>query len=310
MNLQVKRVYAPVEEADGMRILIDRLWPRGIAKEGAPFDLWKKEIAPSASLRKQLHEGDFNYREFQNQYFSELDTDPDAIDFFFELQKAEVVTLVYAARNESENNATALRTWILCKRDEIESKKEEKKQLRHQIRQFQARMAPERCRKEDRAMTRNVLQSSEYRNAGSIFLYISREGEPDTSQILHHALENGKAVYAPKCGSMPEMKAVRIESMEELRPGRMGILEPKAELAENPKNCVTDADLILVPCSAVSKSGKRLGKGGGYYDHFLRRAQGCRMCLCYENLVFAEIPATTFDEPVQVIVSGEQIIRI
>ncbi|MDD7543298.1 MAG: 5-formyltetrahydrofolate cyclo-ligase [Peptoniphilaceae bacterium] len=310
MNLQVKRVYAPVEEGDGIRILVDRLWPRGIAKEGAPFDLWKKEIAPSASLRRQFHEGGFNYREFQNQYFSELDTDPDAVDFFFELQRAEEVTFVYAAGNESENNATALREWILCKRDEIESKKEAKKQLRNEIRQLQAGMSSERRRQEDGTMTRNVLQSSEYRYAGSIFLYISREGEPDTSQILRHALKNGKAVYAPKCGPMPEMKAVRVESMEDFRPGRMGILEPKAELAENPKNCVTDADLILVPCSAVSKYGKRLGKGGGYYDHLLRRAQGFRMCLCYEELVFAEIPATTFDEPVQAIVSGEQIIRI
>jgi uncharacterized protein YeaO (DUF488 family) len=114
MALRVKRVYEAPAKDDGMRILVDRLWPRGIAKEKAKLDLWLKEIAPSDALRERFHAKPEQWDSFLAAYFAELDSgaaDDAAKELRRHLRKG-AVTLLYAARDEEHNNAVALKAWL------------------------------------------------------------------------------------------------------------------------------------------------------------------------------------------------------
>jgi uncharacterized protein YeaO (DUF488 family) len=110
----IKRVYDPPAESDGMRILVDRLWPRGLTKEKAKVDLWLKDISPSNELRKEFHGQEDDWEEFRKAYFAELksDTAQAAAKVLFEHLRAGHVTLLYGARDEQHNNAVALLAWI------------------------------------------------------------------------------------------------------------------------------------------------------------------------------------------------------
>jgi uncharacterized protein YeaO (DUF488 family) len=113
-RLHIKRVYEPAAADDGLRVLIDRLWPRGIAKEKAHIDLWLKEIAPSDALRRQFHGHPAKWREFVVAYGRELMQEPArtaAADLRKRMRK-QPVTLLYAARDEAHNNAVALKDWL------------------------------------------------------------------------------------------------------------------------------------------------------------------------------------------------------
>jgi uncharacterized protein YeaO (DUF488 family) len=112
--LTIKRVYEPASPSDGARILVDRLWPRGIAKDKARIDLWLRDIAPSDALRKRFHGHPDDWDEFRAAYFAELagaEAQVAATDLFARIKKGPV-TLLYAARDERHNNAVALKTWL------------------------------------------------------------------------------------------------------------------------------------------------------------------------------------------------------
>lgn len=110
----LKRVYEPATAADGRRILIDRLWPRGISKEKAHIDLWLKEIAPSDALRKQFHGKPNDWDAFCAAYADELtgEAAQAAARELFQHLREGPVTLLYAARDEQRNNAVALKIWL------------------------------------------------------------------------------------------------------------------------------------------------------------------------------------------------------
>lgn len=113
-RLRIKRIYEPVAKDDGFRMLIDRLWPRGIAKDKARVDLWLKDIAPSDSLRHRFHGEPTKWDEFVAAYGRELAQEP-AKTAAAELRKRlrrEPVTLLYASRDETHNNAVALKHWL------------------------------------------------------------------------------------------------------------------------------------------------------------------------------------------------------
>jgi len=114
MALKVKRVYEAAAASDGMRILVDRLWPRGIAKQKAKVGLWLKAIAPSNALRRRFHAKPEKWDEFREAYSAELASDEAAAatrELRRHLRKG-TVTLLYAARDEEHNNAVALRSWL------------------------------------------------------------------------------------------------------------------------------------------------------------------------------------------------------
>jgi uncharacterized protein YeaO (DUF488 family) len=107
----IKRVYEEVGEGDGMRVLVDRLWPRGLSKERAHVDLWLKEVAPSNELRAWFGHDPEKFDEFRRRYEAELASGPahDAFARLRELARQQPVTLVFAARDAEHSNAAVLR---------------------------------------------------------------------------------------------------------------------------------------------------------------------------------------------------------
>lgn len=122
-QLKIKRVYDPEDkETDGVRILVDRLWPRGESKVKADLYEWEKAIAPTNELRKAFHDETISFEEFAEKYLSELNANPEASDFASQVQKLlgdSNVTLLYASKNREENNAVVLRDWIKKQFNEI-----------------------------------------------------------------------------------------------------------------------------------------------------------------------------------------------
>ncbi|MCX7668113.1 MAG: DUF488 family protein [Atribacterota bacterium] len=107
--IKVKRAYTPYEETDGMRILVDRLWPRGLTKEKAHVDLWMKEIAPSEVLRQTFHHQSGRWEEFRKRYHEEIAPKQDLIEKIRQIEREKgTVTLLFASRDERYNNAVAL----------------------------------------------------------------------------------------------------------------------------------------------------------------------------------------------------------
>ena len=110
--LQVKRAYDTVSEGDGFRILVDRLWPRGMSKERAKIDLWLKEIAPDDNLRKWFALDENKWEEFKRKYHKELAGKESLVRLITKKLSAGNATLVYAAKNDRFNNAVALKEYI------------------------------------------------------------------------------------------------------------------------------------------------------------------------------------------------------
>ena len=110
--LRIKRVYQPAEKKDGFRILVDRLWPRGLTKEKAEIDLWLKEIAPSDTLRKWSHHDPKKWPEFKKRYFAELTGHTEQVIIILSESKNKTVTLLFGARDEQHNNAVALMEYL------------------------------------------------------------------------------------------------------------------------------------------------------------------------------------------------------
>ena len=108
MSISLKRAYEPPAETDGTRVLVDRLWPRGVAKSRARIDLWLKEVAPSTELRKWFGHDPDKWPEFQKRYRAELKGNP-ALSELREQSRQGKITLVYAARDELHNDAVVLR---------------------------------------------------------------------------------------------------------------------------------------------------------------------------------------------------------
>jgi uncharacterized protein YeaO (DUF488 family) len=110
---KLKRIYVPAKPADGYRVLVDRIWPRGVSKEKARIDLWMKEIAPSDQLRKWFAHDAKRWIEFQKRYREELRAKAELTEQFRELEKAyRTITLIYSARDERRNQAVVLRALL------------------------------------------------------------------------------------------------------------------------------------------------------------------------------------------------------
>lgn len=115
-NLIIKRIYEQPSEDDGYRVLIDRLWPRGVSKQNAKLSEWNKDIAPSPDLRVWFGHKEENFEEFKNRYVSELSANPSASAFRDKCQRMLSegnVTLLYGAKSPTCNHAVILRDWIL-----------------------------------------------------------------------------------------------------------------------------------------------------------------------------------------------------
>jgi uncharacterized protein YeaO (DUF488 family) len=116
-NIRLKRAYDPPEAADGTRILVDRLWPRGIKKSEAAIDRWIRDIAPSTELRRWFGHRPERWSEFQRRYRAELRRRPELLDEIRAAARAGPVTLVYAARDEAHNDAVVLKELLTGETD-------------------------------------------------------------------------------------------------------------------------------------------------------------------------------------------------
>jgi uncharacterized protein YeaO (DUF488 family) len=112
-NVKLKRAYEPPAADDGMRILVDRLWPRGISKERAAIDQWMKEISPSTELRKWFCHDPARWNEFRRRYAKEVRQNTDLLDQLRSLARQGPITLIYSAHDEEHNDAVELRHLIL-----------------------------------------------------------------------------------------------------------------------------------------------------------------------------------------------------
>jgi len=109
MKIQLKRAYEMASDDDGERILVDRLWPRGLSKEKAGIDLWLKEVAPSTELRKWFRHDPEKWKGFQSRYRAELRHNKAAVEVLREHAKNGPITLIYAARDQEHNEAVVLK---------------------------------------------------------------------------------------------------------------------------------------------------------------------------------------------------------
>ena len=113
--IQVKRAFEAAAPEDGCRLLVDRLWPRGVSKAQLKIDSWYRDVAPSGSLRRWFGHSPEKWLEFRRRYFSELNANPGAWAPILDAARQQDVTLLFAARDPDHNNAIALRDYLLKK---------------------------------------------------------------------------------------------------------------------------------------------------------------------------------------------------
>ena len=111
-NVRLKRAYDPPGGNDGRRILVDRLWPRGVSKAEADIDEWVKDLAPSTELRKWFGHDPARWAEFRRRYFQELDQSPEAVATLVERARRGTLTLIYSAKDTEHNQARALAEYL------------------------------------------------------------------------------------------------------------------------------------------------------------------------------------------------------
>lgn len=112
MAIQIKRAYEEPGAEDGFRVLIDRLWPRGVSKEAAALDRWLKEVAPSTELRRWFGHDPEKWDAFRRRYEEELDGRPEEIAFLKKKSRAGMLTLVYGAKDTEHNDAVVLKAYL------------------------------------------------------------------------------------------------------------------------------------------------------------------------------------------------------
>ncbi len=112
MKIQIKRVYEPAAKADGFRVLVDRLWPRGVSKAEAHIDLWANDVAPSTELRKWFSHEPERFEEFTARYEDELRAHETAVEQVVSAAKGTRLTLIYAARDPKVNHAAVLMRYL------------------------------------------------------------------------------------------------------------------------------------------------------------------------------------------------------
>ena len=167
---------------------------------------------------------------------------------------------------------------------------------------------PEKDRKvQDESIMEKLGKIAELNDAKCVFAYIGTDHEIRTEKIIEAMLSEGKTVCVPLCYGKGQMDAIRIESVSDLSPGRYGIPEPSENGEKvNP----SDIDAIIVPGVAFDEKGKRLGRGGGYYDRFMEKTgNAVKIALCREINLLEAVPCEEHDRSVDIVLTENRIIR-
>lgn len=184
--------------------------------------------------------------------------------------------------------------------DIIETVKEAKRRLRHEMKDKMAALTEESSRVMDERIAGHLFELEEWAKAGVIFCYVGTNGEIDTLPILAKAWESGKRVGVPLCTGPGVMEVRQVEGMDDLVPGFYGILAPKESC---PLLLPEEIALAVIPGLSFTKEGVRLGYGGGYYDRYLPQVVCPRIALCREILLSPELPAEPHDLPMDMVVT-------
>lgn len=169
---------------------------------------------------------------------------------------------------------------------------EEKQRLRTAVRMLERQLPESYQSAADREIAARLLALPDYREAGTVFCFVSTRWEINTLPILRDALVRGKTLCVPLCIPGNQIELRRIRSLDELAPGAHGILEPTPGC---PALSPSQVDLAVIPCLTCNRAGHRLGQGGGYYDRFLSAYRSAAVMLCRERLLRDEIPLEPHD---------------
>ncbi len=179
-----------------------------------------------------------------------------------------------------------------------------KANLRREVKQKVKNFTPEYLSSSDEQITNSLLAMPEFSAATMMFIYISVGREPHTHTMIETALQKGKRVCVPLCLGDGIMQAREIFSLNALQKTSMGLLEPAQDAPIVPLN---EIDFIVAPCVATDKKGMRLGRGGGYYDRFLKKTKAPLVCICREALMYEQLPFDEMDVPLPMILTEEKL---
>ncbi len=191
---------------------------------------------------------------------------------------------------ESLKDKTELRKAVLLKRDSIPL----------EVRVFK-----------DQEITERLLSYSDFVKAETIMLYASFRSEVNTFPIIEHTLKEGKTVVLPAVNALQRrLELYRINSLDDLSPGYMGIMEPKPERAVAIEE--SSLDFILLPGVAFDERGGRIGYGGGYYDRLVKNLTGNTrlVSLAYEEQIVEHVPLEQHDQRVHAVITDRRVIEV
>ncbi len=184
-----------------------------------------------------------------------------------------------------------------------------KSALRDKYKRMRLDMAPQVKAEKDRQIADRVCRLWQYRQNSVLLTYVSTPIEVDTRELITRALSDGKRVAVPRC--VPDTRMMEfyfIDSLEDLKPGSFGVLEPKPD----PQKKLVDFShgLCLVPAFSYDWDGFRLGYGKGYYDRFLSRFEGNIVGICYSECIQPNLPHGRYDRAVELLVTDSFLRRI
>lgn len=181
----------------------------------------------------------------------------------------------------------------------------EKATLRNHCKEMRAKMTPSYKRSLDVEIASRFLCSREYMMTDTLLTYVAKDNEVETRDIITAALTLKKRVAVPKCEGEGVMHFYLIDSLDDLKKGYMGIMEPDTEKCKK-LDCFEGA-LCIVPGYTFDPSGNRIGYGGGYYDRFLSDKNITTVGLCYQSFIKWDVPRENHDIPVDILVTDRFI---
>ena len=166
--------------------------------------------------------------------------------------------------------------------------------IRKKLRQKTAGLPPALQRRKSRIIARKLLQIPGFIRARNVLIYVSKSGEVETWDLIRRALRMKKTVWVPRMNpAKNEIEAVRISDFrKDLVPGAYGILEPRKPAK---KTSAEKMDLMIIPGLGFDPSGKRIGRGLGYFDRFLQKTRGCKIGLAFQEQLLQRVPVEAHD---------------
>lgn len=183
-----------------------------------------------------------------------------------------------------------------------------KKETRKTVRARAETIPPSYYKETGMAMTRLIRDWPGFRDARSVMAFMPIKGEVDILPMVDLILDSGKTLYLPRVDSAKEgiMSAVEVASLDNLVSGTWGIREPARDKPVAPHRAI---DLVIVPCLAASRDGLRMGKGGGFYDRFMKGYRGQTILLCPEAFILDRVPMGYFDIAYTYVLTEEGIYK-